>query len=204
MSVVSLKNQTLPPVCHMKCCLPRAAIFYILCQAWHETSLAHLIRPLKMRPAHPLPAPPSTRHKQDATKKQGAEEEAENSRCSEQGTRTRHRPAPVDLREGMLDGVVAAQPARPSQPTHPRSESLSSSVSVQCPPEESGPQRSKSRMAVDAKKGGVMPDLEKEKAHDPKFMMAIFGDDERHWRESNAQGKTTIPFPTRRTNHPMF
>jgi hypothetical protein len=93
----------------------------------------------------------------------------------------------------MLDAVVPAQPAHPSQQIHPRSASPASSASAQSPPEEAGPRGTKSPKAVDDEAGTAIADSQ-ENARDLEFMMEMFGDDVLHWGERNLQRKTTFPF----------
>ncbi|KAF8512285.1 hypothetical protein JB92DRAFT_3117325 [Gautieria morchelliformis] len=162
MSVVSLKNHTLHP-------------------AWHKTSLAHLIRPMKMRAARPLPAPASRQSLDAKSKKRKKLALAVPTRARVRVIDPRVYGA-VHLREHMLEAVVAAQPSQPSQgPAHARSALPSSRASVQSPSEEDGRQGSKATGAAGGDESRVMPDLEEEKARDLELMMTMFGDDERHW-----------------------
>ncbi|KAF8516238.1 hypothetical protein JB92DRAFT_3114285 [Gautieria morchelliformis] len=82
---------------------PPPAAIYALQQVWHKTSLAHLIPLMKMRPAHPLPAPAS-RQSLHAR-----------SRVPPVPTRARvidpRMYGAVHLGEDMLAAVVASQPA---------------------------------------------------------------------------------------------
>ncbi|KAF8530655.1 hypothetical protein JB92DRAFT_2825613 [Gautieria morchelliformis] len=90
---------------------------------WHKTSLLHLIRPMKRRPAHPLPAPtPASRQslhaRSRARKKPRAPTVPTHARVRVIDPRMY---GAVHLREDMLVAIVASQ--RAQGPAHARAAS---------------------------------------------------------------------------------